>query len=108
VVEAGRTSGWRGRERSEQGKEGCALSRPAAAEAGSIEGRERSEQEEEGAAATRLSWARSKKEDAPSLARLRQKRASEVVVGGRPPEPPLRPAGPHMPPHPPCGRRGRT
>jgi len=32
--------------------------------------------------------------------RLREKRASEGVVGGRPPEPPLRPAWSHMPPRP--------
>ena len=32
--------------------------------------------------------------------RLRQKRAESRAVGGRPPEPPLRPARSHMPPRP--------
>jgi hypothetical protein len=41
-------------------------------------------------------------------ARLRRKRVSGGVVGGRPPEPPLLPARSHMPPHPSRCRRGRT
>jgi hypothetical protein len=84
------------------------LARTGAGEVGvgGRSGRERSEQEEEGAAAI--------------AALLRRKRASERVVGGRPPEPPLRPARSHMrsadphmnsaaqPPHPPRRKTLRT
>jgi hypothetical protein len=84
--------------RATRARRALLLSCSSAAGAGRIEGRERSEHEEEGAAAEAILRA----------ALLRQERAESRVVGGRPPEPPLRPARSHMPPHSPCGRRGRT